>query len=112
MLVFYEKVPRHFWRIARGSETRGAIVRIAKTNKILKRPLKKLFAVENTYHDTNQTDKAREQKFRLWTLQILNFWLDLIRQEKYFPVLYKFSAFSQQQQLPVQVYKERIPQYA
>ena len=73
MLVFYEKVPRHFWRIAivtgvlpsRGSEIRGAIVRIAKTNKILKHPLKKLFAVENTYHDTNQTDNAREQKFRL-----------------------------------------------
>ena len=30
VLVFYEKVPRNFWRIA----------------------------VENTYHDTNQTDKA------------------------------------------------------
>ena len=68
VLVFYEKVPRHFWRIAivtrvlpsRDSEIRGAIVRIAKTNTILK----KLFAVENTY-DTNQTDKAREQKFRL-----------------------------------------------
>ena len=34
---------------------------------------KKLFAVENRYHDTNQTDMAREQKFRLWTLQMLNF---------------------------------------
>ena len=73
VLVFYEKVPRHFWRIAivtrvlpsRDSEIRGAIVRIAKTNTILKRPVNKLFAVENTYHDTNQTDKAREQKFRL-----------------------------------------------
>ena len=73
VLVFYEKVPRHFWRISivtrvlssRDSEIRGAIVRIAKTNTILKRPVKKLFAVENTYHDTNQTDKAREQKFRL-----------------------------------------------
>ena len=78
-------MPRHFWRIAivtrelpsRDSQIRGAIVRIAKTNTILKRPVKKLFAVENTYHDTkdvklpnilddtNQTDKAREQKFRL-----------------------------------------------
>ena len=73
VLVFYEKVPRHFWRIAivtrvlpsRDSEIRGPIVRIEKTNTILKRPVNKLFAVENTYHDTNQTDKAREQKFRL-----------------------------------------------
>ena len=66
-------MPRHSWRIfivtgvlpSRDSEIRGAIVRIAKTNTILKRPVNKLFAVENTYHDTNQTDKAREQKFRL-----------------------------------------------
>ena len=73
VLVFYEKVPRHFWRIAivtrvlpsRDSEIRGVIVRIAKTNTILKRPAKKLVAVENTYHDTNQADKAAEQKFRL-----------------------------------------------
>ena len=73
MLVFYEKVPRDFWRIAivtrvlpnRDSETRGTIVRIAKINTILKRPVRKLFAIENTYHDTNQTDKARGQKFRL-----------------------------------------------
>ena len=43
LLVFYEKVPRHFWRIAivtrvlpsRDSEIRGAILRIAKTNTIL-----------------------------------------------------------------------------
>ena len=57
---------RHFWRIAivtrvlpsRDSEIRGAIVRITKTNTILKRPVNKLFVVENTYHDTNQTDKA------------------------------------------------------
>ena len=60
VLVFYEKVPKHFWRIAivtrvlpsRDSEIRGAIARIAKTNTILKRPVKKLFAVENTYYDT------------------------------------------------------------
>ena len=69
-LVFYEKVPRHFWKISivtrvlpsRDSEIRGAIVRIAKTNTILKRPVNKLFAVENTYHDTNQTDKASNKK--------------------------------------------------
>ena len=73
VLAFYEKVPRHFSRIAkvtpvlpsRDSEIRGAIVRIANTATIFKRPVKKLFAVENTYHDTNETDKAREQKFGL-----------------------------------------------
>ena len=62
VLVFYEKVPRHFWRIvivtlalpSRDFEIRGAIVRIAKTNAILKRPVNKLFAVKNTYHDTKQ----------------------------------------------------------
>ena len=70
VLVFYEKVPRHFWKISivtrvlpsRDSEIRGAIVRIAKTNTILKRPVNKLFAVENTYHDTNQTDKASNKE--------------------------------------------------
>ena len=54
VLVFYEKVPRHFWRIAiatrvlpsRDSEIRRPIVRIAKINTILKRPINKLFAVE------------------------------------------------------------------
>ena len=38
-------------------------MRIVKTNTILKRPVNKLFTVGNTY-DTNQTDKARGQKFR------------------------------------------------
>ena len=55
VLVFYEKMPRHFWRIAivtqvlpsRNSEIRGPIVRITKTNRILKHPVSKLFAVEN-----------------------------------------------------------------
>ena len=49
-----QQVSRDFWRIAivtrvlpsRGSEIRGAKVRIAKTNTILKHPVKKLFAVE------------------------------------------------------------------
>ena len=65
-------MPRHFWRIAivtgllpsRDSEIAGAIVRIAKTNAILKRPVNKLFTFENTYHDTQKTYKAREQKLR------------------------------------------------
>ena len=78
-LVFYEKVPRHFWRIAivtrvlpsRDSEIKGAIVRIAKTNTIFKCPLNKLFAVENTYHDSNQTDKASHKEIASRSLAIL-----------------------------------------
>ena len=38
-------------------------MRIKKANSILKRPVNKLFPIEYTY-DTNQTDKAREQKLR------------------------------------------------
>ena len=72
MLVYDEKVPRHFRRIAivtgalpsRNSEIREAIVSIAKTNTILKRPLNKLFLNENIYQDNHQTDKTREQKLR------------------------------------------------
>ena len=69
VLVYDEKVPRHFRRIAivtrvlpdRDSEIRGAIVEIAKANTILKRPVNKLFTIEITYYDTKQTDKTREQ---------------------------------------------------
>ena len=46
------------------TQVRGALVRIAKTNAILKRPMKKPFIVENTYRDTNQTDRAKGQKLR------------------------------------------------
>ena len=61
---------KHFSRIAivtgvlpsRDSEIKVARVRMAKTNTILKRPVNKLFTVKNTYHDTNQTDKAGKQK--------------------------------------------------
>ena len=83
MLVFCEQVPRHIWRVAivrrvlpnKDYETRRAIVKIVKNNSILKCPANKLFVVENTYHDTNKTDKAREQKYIpcKYTLQILNF---------------------------------------
>ena len=67
VLVFLEKMTRYSWKIAivtrvlpiRDSEIRRTTVRIAKTNTILKRPVNELFAVENTYHDTNQTDKAK-----------------------------------------------------
>ena len=39
-------------------------MRIKKTNAIPKLPVNKLFPTEYTYYDTNQTDKAREQKLR------------------------------------------------
>ena len=72
VVVYDEKVPTHFCKIAivtgilpsRDSEIKGAIVRMAKTNTILKRPVNKLFTVENTYYNTDQTNKAREQKLR------------------------------------------------
>ena len=68
VLVFYEKVPKHFWRTAivtrvlpsRDFEIRGAIVRITKTNTI--NTINKLFAVENTYHDIKQTDNASDRE--------------------------------------------------
>ena len=50
---------------SRDSKIREAAVRIAKTNTFLKRPVKNLFVVENTCHVTNQTDKGKEQKFKL-----------------------------------------------
>ena len=49
---------------SRDSEIKGAIAISAKTNAILKRPVNKLLPIEHTYHDTIQTDKAREQKLR------------------------------------------------
>ena len=39
---------------SRDSEIRGAIVRIAKTNTILKRPIKKIFAVDHIMTLTKQ----------------------------------------------------------
>ena len=39
-------------------------MRIKKANAILKCPVNKFFTTEYTYHDTNQTDKARKQKLR------------------------------------------------
>ena len=65
-------MPRHFWKIvivtgvlsSRDSEIKEAIVRIKKTNAILKRPVNKLFPTEYTYHDTKETDKVMEQKLR------------------------------------------------
>ena len=38
-------------------------MRIKEANEIFKRPANKLFPTEYTY-DTNQTDKAREQRLR------------------------------------------------
>ena len=48
--------------LSRDYEIRGVILRIVKTNTIVRRPVNKLFRTENIYQDTNQTDKAREQK--------------------------------------------------
>ena len=48
---------------SKNSEIKGAIVRI-KTNAILKRSINKPFPNKYAYHDTNQTDKAKEQKLR------------------------------------------------
>ena len=40
------------------------ITRFKKGNEILKRPVNKLLPTEDTYHETNQIDQAREQKLR------------------------------------------------
>ena len=37
---------------------------IKNANSILKGPVNKLFPTEYVYHNTNQTDKAREQMLR------------------------------------------------
>ena len=39
-------------------------MRIKKANAIVKLPVNKLYPTKYTYHDTNQTGKAREQKLR------------------------------------------------
>ena len=49
---------------SRDSEIRGAIARIAKISAMLKRPVNKIFPIENTYQDTNQTGMTRQQKLR------------------------------------------------
>ena len=68
VLLYDGKVPRYFWRIGIIIEvlpsTDSRIVRIPKANTILKPPVKKVFTVENTYHDTKQTQKSREEN--LW----------------------------------------------
>ena len=45
-------------------------MRIKKVSAILKRPINKLFPTKYTYHETNQTDKAREQKLR-WEAAVI-----------------------------------------
>ena len=40
------------------------ITRFKKGNEILKRLVNKLFPTEDTYHETNRIDQAREQKLR------------------------------------------------
>ena len=54
VLVYNKKVPRNIWRIvivtgvlsSRDSEIKGAIVRIKKTNSIVKRHVNELFPIE------------------------------------------------------------------
>ena len=56
LLVYNEKVPGHFWRIAivtgvlpsKDSEIKGATVRIKKTNAIPKCLVNKLFPIKYT----------------------------------------------------------------
>ena len=72
MLVYDEKVSILFWRSvivtgvlpSRDSQIREAIVRIVKANTIVKCFVNYFLTVGNRYHDTNQTNKAREQKLR------------------------------------------------
>ena len=60
MLVYDEKEPTLFWKNdivtptlpSRDSEIKRAILRIKKTNGILKRFVNKLFPIEYTYHET------------------------------------------------------------
>ena len=39
-------------------------MRIKKASAVVKLPVNKLYPTKYTYHDTNQTGKAREQKLR------------------------------------------------
>ena len=73
-----KRCPDTFWKIAivtgilpsRDSKIKGVIVRIKKTNANSKRHVNKLFPSEYTYHDKNQTDKAKEQKLR-WEAAVI-----------------------------------------
>ena len=75
MLVYDEKMPRHFWRIAivtgvlpsRDSEISGEIDQYNP-----QRPANKLFTVENTCPETNQTSKSMEQKLKREAASLLN----------------------------------------
>ena len=49
---------------SRDSEIRGAIARIANINAVLKGLVNKIFPIENTYQDTNQTGTTRQQNVR------------------------------------------------
>ena len=55
------------------------MVRIKKANAILKRPVKNLSRIEHKYHDTNQTNKAMDQKLR-WEAAVIG---DLKRKYEY-----------------------------
>ena len=55
---------------SKDSEIKGTIVRVTKTDAILKCPVNKIFPIEYTYHDTNQTDETKEQKLR-WEAAVI-----------------------------------------
>ena len=62
--TFGELPQQHGYYLLEILKQKGVIVRIKKANAIIKCPVNKLFPTEYTYHDSNQTDKAREQKLR------------------------------------------------
>ena len=62
--TFGEMPQQHGYYLEEIRKQKGVIMRNKKANAILKRPVNKLFRTEYIYHDTNQTDKAREQKLR------------------------------------------------
>ena len=62
--AFGELLQEQGYHLVEILKEKGVIVRIKKANTILKRPINKLSPTKYTYHDTNQTDKARKQKLR------------------------------------------------
>ena len=68
-------------------EIRGAIVRFAKINAMLKRSANRLFPIENTYQDTKQAEKEKTWMLTAWTLDItnLNFLIRFAKSREIFP---------------------------
>ena len=71
VIVFDDKLPRHLWRVGKvtqllagaDSKVRGAMVKLAKTGNIMKRPVNKLypFVQRKSFVDTSENkDEAQE----------------------------------------------------